>query len=38
MPYMFEVQSKYYRSDNQDGTSDGSPDAANQMKGVSENE
>lgn len=26
--YMFEVQSKYYRSDNQDGTSDGSPDAA----------
>lgn len=26
--YLFEVQSKYYRSDNQDGTSDGSPDAA----------
>lgn len=26
--YMFEVQSKYYRSDNQYGTSDGSPDAA----------
>lgn len=26
--YMFEVQSKYYRSDNQDGTADGSPDAA----------
>lgn len=26
--YMFEVQSKYYRSDNQDGTSDGSPDTA----------
>lgn len=26
--YMFEVQSKYYRSDNHDGTSDGSPDAA----------
>lgn len=26
--YMFEVQSKYYRSDNQGGTSDGSPDAA----------
>lgn len=26
--YMFEVQSKYYRSDNQDGTSDGSHDAA----------
>lgn len=26
--YMFEVQSKYYRNDNQDGTSDGSPDAA----------
>lgn len=26
--YMFEVQSKYYCSDNQDGTSDGSPDAA----------
>lgn len=25
--YLFEVQSKYYRSDNQDGTSDGSPDA-----------
>lgn len=25
---LFEVQSKYYRSDNQDGTSDGSPDAA----------
>lgn len=26
--YLFEVQSKYYRSDNQDGTADGSPDAA----------
>lgn len=26
--YLFEVQSKYYRSDNQDGTSDGSPNAA----------
>lgn len=26
--YLFEVQSKYYRSDNQDGTSDGSSDAA----------
>lgn len=26
--YLFEVQSKYYRSDNPDGTSDGSPDAA----------
>lgn len=26
--YLFEVQSKYYRSDNQDGMSDGSPDAA----------
>lgn len=26
--YLFEVQSKYYRSDNQGGTSDGSPDAA----------
>lgn len=26
--YLFEIQSKYYRSDNQDGTSDGSPDAA----------
>ena len=26
--YLFEVQSKYYRSDNQDGTSDDSPDAA----------
>lgn len=26
--YLFEVQSKYYRSDNQNGTSDGSPDAA----------
>lgn len=26
--YLFEVQSKYCRSDNQDGTSDGSPDAA----------
>lgn len=26
--YLFEVQSKYYRSDNQDGTSDRSPDAA----------
>lgn len=26
--YLFEVQSKYYLSDNQDGTSDGSPDAA----------
>lgn len=26
--YLFEVQSKYYRSGNQDGTSDGSPDAA----------
>lgn len=26
--YLFEVQSKYYRSNNQDGTSDGSPDAA----------
>lgn len=26
--YLFEVQSKYYRSDNQYGTSDGSPDAA----------
>ena len=26
--YLFEVQSKYYRSDNQDGTSHGSPDAA----------
>lgn len=30
--YMFEVQSKYYRSDNQDGTSDGSPDAAIKWK------
>lgn len=26
--YLFEVQSKYYRSDNQGGTADGSPDAA----------
>lgn len=26
--YLFEVQSKYYRNDNQDGTADGSPDAA----------
>lgn len=30
--YMFEVQSKYYRSDNQDGTSYGSPDAAIKWK------
>ena len=30
--YLFEVQSKYYRSDNQDGTSDGSPDAAIKWK------
>lgn len=26
--YLFEVQSKYYRSDNQGGTADGSPNAA----------
>mgnify|MGYP000180447191 FL=1 len=30
--YLFEVQSKYYRSDNQGGTADGSPDAAIKWK------